>query len=89
MVGSFSDKPSFAPGNPTFSRPVRSGLRPVMNAARPAVQDCLAVIIREDRAFVCDAIDVGRAITHHAAVVRTDVPVTDIVRHDDDDVWLL
>ena len=28
------------PGRPTFSSPVRSGLCPVMKAARPAVQDC-------------------------------------------------
>ena len=27
-------------GRPTFRSPVRSGLWPVMNAARPAVQDC-------------------------------------------------
>ena len=40
MVGSLSDNPSLAPGSPTFSRPVRIGLCPVMNAARPAVQDC-------------------------------------------------
>ena len=32
--------PSFAPGRPTLSRPVRNGLWPVMKAARPAVQDC-------------------------------------------------
>src|SRR5437762_4860586 len=30
----------FAPGNPTFVRPVRIGDWPVMNAARPAVQLC-------------------------------------------------
>ena len=40
MVGSFSDSPSFAAGSPTFNSPVRIGLCPVMNAARPAVQDC-------------------------------------------------
>ncbi len=40
MVGSFADSPSFAPGRPTFNSPVRSGDCPVMNAARPAVQDC-------------------------------------------------
>ena len=40
MVGSFSDSPSLAAGRPTFKSPVRSGLWPVMNAARPAVQDC-------------------------------------------------
>ena len=29
-----------AAGRPTFNSPVRIGLCPVMNAARPAVQDC-------------------------------------------------
>ena len=29
-----------AAGKPTFKRPVRNGVCPVMNAARPAVQDC-------------------------------------------------
>jgi hypothetical protein len=33
-------QPFFAIGNPTFRRPVRIGLWPVMNAARSAVQDC-------------------------------------------------
>ena len=32
-VGSFSLRPSGAPGRPTFSKPVRNGLWPVMNAA--------------------------------------------------------
>ena len=33
-------QPFFRPGSPTFSRPVRIGLCPVMKTARPAVQDC-------------------------------------------------
>ena len=40
IVGSESCKPCFAAGRPTFSNPVRNGVCPVMNAARPAVQDC-------------------------------------------------
>ena len=49
----------------------------------------LAVVVGEDSALVGDAIDVGRAIAHHAAVVGADVPVADVVAHDDDDVRLL
>ena len=49
----------------------------------------LAVIVGEDRALVGDAVDVGRAITHLAAVVGADVPVADVVAHDDEDVRLL
>jgi hypothetical protein len=49
----------------------------------------LAIIVGEDRTFVGDAVDVGRAVAHHAAVVGADVPVTDIIGHDDKDVRLL
>ena len=59
-----------------------------MKAARPAVQRLLAVIVGEQRALVGDAVDVGRAVAHHAAVVGADVPVADVVAHDDEDVRL-
>jgi hypothetical protein len=49
----------------------------------------LAVVVGEDCALVGDAVDVGRAIAHHAAVVGADVPVADVVAHDDEDVGLL
>ena len=49
----------------------------------------LSVIVGEDRALVGDAVDVGRAVTHHAAIVGADVPVADVIAHDDEDVWLL
>ena len=48
----------------------------------------LAVVVGEDRAFVGDAVDVGRAVAHHAAVVGADVPVADVVAQDDQDVGL-
>ena len=88
MVGSFSDRPSGAPGRPTFSRPVRIGDWPVMKAARPGGAGLLAVVVGEDRAFAGDAVDVGRAVAHHAAIVGADVPVADVVAHDDQDVGL-
>src|SRR5208282_2245501 len=49
----------------------------------------LAVVVSENRAFIGNAIDVGRAVPHHASVVSTDVPVADIVAHDHKNVWLL
>jgi hypothetical protein len=49
----------------------------------------LAVIVCEDRPFVGDAVDVGGAIAHLAAVIGANVPIADIVGHDDEDVWLL
>ena len=38
MVMSRFCRPTGAPGTPTFDRPVRSGVWPVMNDDRPAVQ---------------------------------------------------
>ena len=49
----------------------------------------LGVVVGEDRAFLRDAVDVGRAVAHHAAVVGADVPVADVVAEDDQDVRLL
>ena len=49
----------------------------------------LPIIVGEDRAFIGDAIDVGRAVAHHAAIVGADVPVADVIAHDDEDVGLL
>ena len=49
----------------------------------------LAVVVGEHRAFFGDAVDIGRAVAHHAAVVGADVPLADVVAHDDQDVRLL
>lgn len=49
----------------------------------------LRVIVGEQRAFLGDAIDVGRTAAHHAAVVGADIPDADVVSHDHDDVGLL
>jgi hypothetical protein len=49
----------------------------------------LGVIIGEKRTFLGDSVDVGRPIAHHAAVVSADVPVTDVVAHDDKDIRLI
>ncbi len=81
--------PSFAPGKPTFSKPVRNGLWPVMNAARPAVQDLLAIPVGEQRAFLGDAVNVGRLVAHHAAVIATRVVPADVVAPEDEDVGFL
>ena len=46
----------------------------------------LAIVVGEDQAFVGDAVDVGRLVAHHATVVVADVPVADVVAHDDQNV---
>src|SRR4030095_16228607 len=46
----------------------------------------LAVPVGEVRAFFRDAFDVGRLVAHHAVVVGADVPVTDVIAPEDEDV---
>ncbi len=48
----------------------------------------LAVPVGEHRAFLGDAIDVGRAISHDAVVVRADIEPADVVAPDDENVRL-
>ena len=54
----------------------------------PGRAGLLGVVVGEDRTFLGDAVDVGRAVAHHAAVVGADVPVADVVTEDDEDVGL-
>ena len=49
----------------------------------------LAVVVREDGALAGNAVNVGRPIAHHAAVIGADVPVSDVIAHDDEDVGFL
>jgi len=49
----------------------------------------LRVVVGEDRTFLGEAVDVGRAIAHHAATVGADVPVADVVAEDDENVGFL
>jgi hypothetical protein len=49
----------------------------------------LTELVGEDRAFVGDAIDVGRTIAHLAAVVGAYIPIPDVVGHNEEDVGFL
>ena len=53
-------------------------------AARRAA--LLGVIVGEHHAFAGDAVDVRRAIAHHAERIGADVGLSDVVAHDDEDV---
>ena len=46
----------------------------------------LCVVVGEQCAFTSDAVDVRRATSHHAIVVSADVPGTNIVTEDDNDI---
>src|SRR6266852_8925974 len=46
----------------------------------------LRVEVGEDRTLFGDAVNVGRAVAHHSAVVRAYVPVADVVAEDHEDV---
>src|SRR6058998_2441134 len=49
----------------------------------------LRVAVGKHHPFVGDAIDVGRLIAHHPPTVTAEVPVTDIVAPDDEDIGFL
>ena len=49
----------------------------------------LAIPVREDRAFLGDAVNVRRPVAHPAHVVGADVEFTDVVAPDDQDVGSL
>ena len=49
----------------------------------------LAVIVGEENTLVGDAVDVGRLVAHHAAVVVADVLGADVITPDDQDIGLL
>ena len=46
-------------------------------------------VVHEDRAFVADAVDVGRLPDHQAAVIDARLHPADVVAHDEEDVGLL
>ena len=69
--------------------PVRSGYMPVKKALRPEVQLCIGDVVHEHRAFLPDAVDVGRLPDHQAAVVDARLHPADVVAHDEQDVRLL
>ncbi|MCY1239475.1 hypothetical protein D9M72_522700 [compost metagenome] len=48
----------------------------------------LAIPIGEESTLIADAVDVGRAIAHHAAVIDARIEPADIVAHDHQDVRL-
>ena len=54
----------------------------------PCGAGLLRVGVGEKRALIRDAVDVGRLVTHHAAAIGADVPETDVVTPDDNNIGL-
>ena len=49
----------------------------------------LTVVVSKRQAFFGDAVDVRGAISHHPAVVVTDIPSTDVITPDHEDIGFL
>ena len=49
----------------------------------------LTVPVREQRALLGEAVDIGRLVAHHAQVVGADVEAADVIAPDDEDVGFL
>ena len=88
MVGSLSDRPSLRCRQPDFEKAGAHRALAGDECGAAGGAGLLAVIVGEDRAFIGDAVDVGRAVAHHATVVGADVPVADVIAHDDENVRL-
>ena len=58
-------------------------------ARAPRGAALLAIPVGEKRALLGDAVDVRRLVAHHALVVGADVPVSDVIAPDDDNVGFL
>jgi hypothetical protein len=55
----------------------------------PSRATLLGIVMREDRAFIADAVDVGRLADHQSAMVDARLVQADVVAHDKEDVGLL
>ena len=69
--------------------PVRSGCHAGEEGVAPGRAALLGVVVHELRAFIADAIDVGRLADHQAAMVDARLHPADVVAHDEEDVGLL
>src|SRR5208283_646888 len=75
--------------HPDFRQPGADRVLPSDEARASRGAALLAVPIGEDRAFLGKAVDVGGLVAHHPVAVTADVPVSDVVSPNDEDVWLV
>ena len=69
--------------------PTRTGCMPVNEGIAPSRATLLGIIGHEGRAFIADAVDIGRFTNSQAAVIDARLHPADVVTHDEEDVRLL
>src|SRR5262245_30041970 len=79
--------PCGEPGTPMVNSPVRNGDCPNKGGAACRA-GLLGVNVGENRALIRDAVYVWSLVAHHPAAMGTDVPETDVVAPDDDNIGL-
>ena len=89
MVTSVFCQPCCRAGQADFGHARANGHRAADERRPTGRAALLGIIVRERHPFAGDAVDVGCLVSHHAAVVVTDVPSADVVAPDDEDVRLL
>src|SRR5262249_37031536 len=76
----------------SLSVPVAKSTRPLQTLRKsqlmPSWSAPACVEVGKYRAFSGNAVDVGRAIAHHAPIVGADIPVADVITEDDKDIRL-
>src|SRR5215831_734778 len=87
MVGACAGIPVVAPACPTVVRPVRIGSSPVMKFAGSATR--FRIVVGEAHTLVGHPVQIGRPAGHDALIVDTNIRTTDVIAHDDDDIWPL
>jgi hypothetical protein len=48
----------------------------------------LAIVVEETKPFLCEAVDVGRLVTHDAVAIAAQIRDADIIAEDDENVGL-
>jgi len=69
--------------------PVRTGYNAGEEGVAPGGAALHGHVVHEDRAFIADAINVGRLADHQSAVIDTRLHEADVVTHNEEDVGLL
>src|SRR5262252_8338631 len=70
-------------------QPGADGMLTEDKGCAPRGTGLLTVSVGKKRAFLCETVDVGGTVSHHAEVVTTKIRPTDVVAPDDQDVRFL
>ena len=89
MVGSSFCSPTVAPGHADLGQTRADRVLAGDEARAAGGAALLGIVVGEGDSFLRDAVDVGRAVAHHAETEVADVRYPDVVTPQDEDVRLV